>query len=55
MEHYKLFFVTPFDETSNNVWKEALVPAITRINRIEKYAIDPMRADFELKGLEFAK
>lgn len=53
METYHLFVVTPYNEESKKVWSDALVPAVNRINELKDYTIEPTRADFELKGLQF--
>jgi hypothetical protein len=55
MQHFNLFVVTPFSEDSKKVWSEALLPAVLRVNELKSYDIKAIRADFELKGLEFSE
>jgi len=50
---YKLFMITPYSCVQCDVWTEALLPAVNRINKLKNYTINPTRADFKLLGLEF--
>ena len=50
---YRLFIITPFSETTDKIWSEALLPTIQRVNSLQEYKVYPTRADFRLKGLEF--
>ena len=50
---YRLFIITPFSETADKIWSEALLPTIQRVNSLQEYKVYPTRADFRLKGLEF--
>ncbi len=50
---YRLFVVTPFYRQADKIWTDALLPAVQRINSLQDYKVNPQRADFSLKGLEF--
>lgn len=53
MDLINLFVITPFTKTAGSVWSKALVPAVERVNSLQRYTVNPTRADFQLKGLEF--
>jgi hypothetical protein len=50
---YRLFVVTPFFGTAGKIWSEAILPAVQRVNSLQDFKVNPQRADFSLKGLEF--
>jgi hypothetical protein len=55
MDHFNLFFISPIDESANNVWEESLNTAIKKVNELQNYEVDSHKANLELKGLQFAE